>query len=46
MEAPGLDILEEEERSRRNAIKEDIEQERLEKQLAAKKAAMRKKLVK
>ncbi|KAA8896281.1 hypothetical protein FN846DRAFT_277763 [Sphaerosporella brunnea] len=44
MEAAGLDILEEEERSRRNAIKEDIEQERLEKELAARKAAMKKKL--
>jgi protein SPT2 len=43
MEAAGLDILEEEERSRRNAIKEDIEQERIEKELAARKAAMKKK---
>ncbi|KAL7267929.1 hypothetical protein RUND412_009470 [Rhizina undulata] len=46
MEATGADIFEEEERSRRTAIKEDLEQEKLEKQLAAQKAAMKKKLVK
>lgn len=32
MEAPGLDILEEEERSRRTAVKEDLAQEKLERQ--------------
>jgi protein SPT2 len=46
MEAAGLDILEEEDRSRRNAIKEDAEQERLERELAIKKAAIKKKLAK
>jgi len=46
MEAAGLDILEEEDRSRRNAIKEDAEQEKLERELAIKKAAMKKKLAK
>ena len=46
MEAAGLDILEEEDRSRRNAIKEDAEQERLERELAIKKATMKKKLAK
>jgi protein SPT2 len=45
MEAAGLDILDEEEKSHRKAIREDLEQEKLEKQLAAKKAAMRKKIV-
>jgi len=44
MEAAGIDILEEEERARRHAIKEDIEQERLEKEHAARKAATKKKL--
>ncbi|KAF8249095.1 hypothetical protein K440DRAFT_660459 [Wilcoxina mikolae CBS 423.85] len=43
MEAAGLDILEEEEHSHRKAIREDMEQEKLEKQLAAKKAALKKK---
>lgn len=42
MEAAGLDILEEEEKSRQRAIKEDMEQEKLEKQLAARKAALKK----
>ncbi|KAI5849013.1 hypothetical protein BZA05DRAFT_401988 [Tricharina praecox] len=44
MEAAGNDILEEEERARRHAIKEDIEQERLEKELNARKLATKKKL--
>lgn len=44
MEAAGIDILEEEEYARRHAIKEDIEQERLEKEHAARKAATKKKL--
>ncbi|KAF8537909.1 hypothetical protein BDD12DRAFT_198394 [Trichophaea hybrida] len=43
MEAAGLDILEEEENSHRKAIREDMEQEKLEKLLAAKKAALKKK---
>lgn len=45
MEATGVDILEEEERSWRVAAKEDAEQERLEKRLAARKAALKKKVV-
>lgn len=44
MEAAGIDVLEEEERSRRAAVQEDQAQERLEKEIAAKKAAMKKKL--
>lgn len=44
MEAAGLDILEEEEKSRQRAIKEDMEQEKLEKQLAARKAALKKRV--
>jgi protein SPT2 len=43
MEAAAFDVLEEEERSRRRAIKEDQEQEKIEKELAARKAAARKK---
>ncbi|KAI5789136.1 hypothetical protein EDC01DRAFT_659197 [Geopyxis carbonaria] len=43
MEAAGADVLEEEERSRRAAIKEDQEQEKLEAQLAARKAALKRK---
>lgn len=42
MEATGFDLLAEEERSTRLAIKEDLEQERLEARLAAQKAAMKK----
>lgn len=45
MEAAGIDVLEEEERSRRAAVLEDQLQERLEKEMAAKKAAMKKKLM-
>ncbi|KAF3078359.1 hypothetical protein TWF569_008542 [Orbilia oligospora] len=44
MEATGVDILEEEDRSRAAAIREDIEAEKLERQLAAEKAARRKML--
>ena len=44
MEAAGMDILDEEERARLHAIKEDIKEERLEKELAARKAAAKKKL--
>lgn len=44
MEAAGIDVLEEEERSRKAAVLEDQAQERLEKEMAAKKAAMKKKL--
>ncbi|PWW79229.1 hypothetical protein C7212DRAFT_154808 [Tuber magnatum] len=43
MEATGADVLEEEERSRRVAAKEDAAQEKLERELAAKKAALKKK---
>lgn len=42
MEATGIDILEEEELSAKRARLEDLEQERLEKKLAAEKAARRK----
>lgn len=42
MEATGIDILEEEEISAKRARLEDIEQERLEKRLAAEKAARKK----
>ncbi|KAF8455683.1 hypothetical protein BGX38DRAFT_1166138 [Terfezia claveryi] len=45
MEATGIDILEEEEISAKRARLEDIEQERLEKRLAAEKAAKRKAMV-
>ncbi|KAK6504165.1 hypothetical protein TWF506_002373 [Arthrobotrys conoides] len=44
MEATGVDILEEEDRSRAAAIREDIEAERLERKLAAEKAAKRRQL--
>ncbi|KAG0642675.1 hypothetical protein HOY80DRAFT_602060 [Tuber brumale] len=43
MEATGADVLEEEERSRRVAAKEDAAQEKLERELAARKAALKKK---
>ncbi|CAZ79905.1 unnamed protein product [Tuber melanosporum] len=43
MEATGADVLEEEERSRRVAAKEDAAQEKFERELAAKKAALKKK---
>lgn len=46
MEAAGIDVLEEEERSRRAAVMEDQAQEKLERELAARKAALKKKLVK
>ncbi|KAF8426262.1 hypothetical protein EV426DRAFT_21376 [Tirmania nivea] len=46
MEATGIDILEEEEISAKRARLEDIEQERLEKRLAAEKAARKKALIK
>lgn len=42
MEATGFDILAEEERSTRNAVKEDLEQEKLEAEMRARKAAMKK----
>lgn len=45
MEATGIDILEEEEISAKRARLEDIEQERLEKRLAAEKAARKKAMV-
>lgn len=45
MEATGIDILEEEEISAKRARLEDIEQERLEKRLAAEKAARKKGMV-
>lgn len=46
MEAAGLDILEEEERSRRTALKEDLAQEKLEKQKKLDKEKRKKMLVK
>ncbi|KAF3938417.1 hypothetical protein ABW19_dt0201173 [Dactylella cylindrospora] len=45
MEATGFDILEEEEFSRKTAVREDIEAERLERELAMKKAAKKKQVV-